>query len=138
MKRWRLTVLTLVLFFSAGVVLSENICQAKTFKSTKNIKTLSAALKAGVPVIVKLGADSCPPCRRMKPILKELAVEQDGKAIFLDIDVYENRPLASQMQVRVIPTIIYYDRRGKMKTKSEGFMNKEELLKAIDTLGLRK
>jgi thiol-disulfide isomerase/thioredoxin len=138
MKKNIFVIITLVAFLFGASLLVCDTCQAKTTKSTKGIRTLDAALKAGVPVIVKLGSESCPPCRRMKPIIKELAVEQDGKAIFLDIDIYENRQLASQMNVRLIPTILYYDKHGKLKTKSEGFMSKEELLKAIKDLGLNK
>ena len=106
--------------------------------STKEIKTLDEALKAGVPVIVKLGTDKCIPCRAMNQIIKELAVEQDGKAVFLSLDVYENRELAGQAGVRVIPTILFYDKRGAPRAKAEGGMSKEELLKAIEELGLNK
>jgi thioredoxin 1 len=106
--------------------------------STKDIKTLDGALKAGVPVIVKLGTDSCAPCRVMNQIIKELAVEQDGKAVFLSLDIYENRELASQAGVRVIPAILFYDKHGAPKAKSEGGMSKEDLLKAIDEMELNK
>lgn len=107
-------------------------------KSTKDIKTLEEALKSGVPVIVKLGSDKCFPCRMMNPVIKELAVEQDGKAVFLSLDVYENRELARLARVRVIPTILFYDKHGKPKAKSEGVMSKEDLLKAINELELNK
>lgn len=107
-------------------------------KSTKDIKELDTALKASVPVIVKLGSDRCLPCRMMNPVMAELAVEQDGKAVFLNLDVYENRELARQAGVRVIPTILFYDKHGKPKAKSEGGMSKEDLLKAINKLELNK
>jgi|GEM_PF-2391687 len=107
-------------------------------KSTKDIKTLDEALKAGVPVVVKLGSDRCYPCRMMKPIIEELAKEQDGKAVFLDLDVYENRDLAEKFNVQLIPTIIFYDYKGKVKGKKIGFMNKEELLETIKELKLNK
>jgi len=107
-------------------------------KTTKDIANLDEALKAGVPVIVKLGSDKCIPCRAMNPIIKELADEQDGKAVFLALDVYQNRELARQAGVRVIPTILFYDKRGKPKAKSEGGMSKEDLLKAINKLELNK
>jgi thioredoxin 1 len=109
-----------------------------SIRSTKQIKDLETALKAGVPVVVKLGSDKCIPCRAMNPIIKELAEEQDGKAVFLSLDVYENRELASQAGVRVIPTILFYDKHGVPKAKSEGGMSKEDLLKAIEKLELNK
>jgi thioredoxin 1 len=107
-------------------------------KTTKDITNLDEALKAGVPVVVKLGSDHCIPCRMMNPVIKELAEEQDGKAVFLGLDVYENRELARQAGIRVIPTILFYDRKGKPKAKSEGGMSKEDLLKAIKELELNK
>jgi len=107
-------------------------------KSTKDIANLDEALKAGVPVIVKLGTDSCAPCRAMNLIIKELAIEQDGKAVFLSLDIYKNRELAKEAGIRVIPAVLYYDRKGKPKAKSEGGMSKEQLLKAIEDLELNK
>lgn len=110
--------------------------EKKTAVSTKNIKTLEEALKAGLPVVVKLGSDRCYPCRMMNPTMKELAVEQDGKAVFLNLDVYENRDLAKQVGVMVIPTILFFDKHGKQKGKTEGGMSKEDLLKTIKKLEL--
>lgn len=119
-----------------------NVATTKRFvvkkKSTKDITTLEEALKAGVPVVVKLGSDWCYPCRMMKPIIKELAVEQDGKAIFLDLDVYKHKEMAKAFEVRVIPTIIFYNKHGEPRAKKEGFMSKEQLLKAIEDLELNK
>lgn len=108
----------------------------KAAVNTQN--ALDKALRSGLPVVVKLGSDTCIPCRNMEPIIKELAVEQKGTAIFLSLNVYENRELARQAGVRVIPTILFYDKRGKPKAKREGGMSKEELLKAIKELELNK
>jgi thioredoxin 1 len=107
-------------------------------KSTKNIMDLDLALKANVPVVLKLGADSCPPCRAMKPIMKDLAIEQDGKIIFLDLDIYKHRELAKQFSVRLIPTIVFFDSKGQVISKAEGAMNKQQLLKAVADLKLKK
>lgn len=97
---------------------------------------LGAALKSGLPVIVKLGADWCPPCREMKPVLKELARELKGKAIILDLDINEHRALARKLKVKLIPTTIFYDRYGKDKAVRTGFMDRKELLKTINELKL--
>ncbi len=107
-------------------------------KSTKDIKDLNVALKAGVPVVLKLGADWCPPCRKMKPILAALSVEQDGKIIFLahDIDAYKD--IVNSFKIRLIPAIIFYNKYGKPVKMLEGFMPREELLKKVDELKLNK
>jgi thiol-disulfide isomerase/thioredoxin len=74
----------------------------------------------------------------MNPVMAELAVEQDGTAVFLNLDIYENRELAKEAGVMLIPTILFYDKHGKPKAKSEGGMSKEDLLKAINELELNK
>ena len=107
-------------------------------KHTKDIKDLKAAFKSGVPVVVKLGADWCPPCQKMKPIIEALSKEQDGKAVFLDINIEKDREIARKYKVRLIPTILFYDKRGNLKLRTEGFMSKEELLNKIKELKLNK
>ncbi len=102
------------------------------------ISFLDDALKTGLPVVLKLGSDKCRPCLAMNPVMKELAKEQDGKTVFLALDVYQNRDLANKYGVRLIPTIIFFDKHGRLKAKREGFMNKMQLLKAVDDLGLNK
>jgi len=105
-------------------------------KTTRDIASLDEALKTGLPVILKLGSDHCIPCRMMNPIIKELAAEQDGKAVFLALDVYQNRDLANKYGVRLIPTVVFFDKHGQPKAKKEGFMDKTELLKAVADLDL--
>jgi len=105
---------------------------------TKEIKDLKTALKTKLPVVVKIGSDSCYPCRMMKPILKELKKEQAGKIVFLDLDIYENRELAKKYRVTLIPTVLFFDKHGEKKAQTEGFMNKADLLKMVKELELNK
>lgn len=124
---------------SAAVKKPAKVATAKRMaKTTKDIANLDDALKTGLPVILKLGSDKCRPCIAMNPIIKELAAEQDGKAVFFALDVYQNRELANKYGVRLIPTVIFFDKHGKPKAKREGFMDKMQLLKAVDDLELNK
>jgi thioredoxin 1 len=107
-------------------------------KTAREIASLDEALKTGLPVILKLGSDKCRPCLAMEPIIKELAAEQDGQAVFLALDVYQNRDLANKYGVRLIPTVVFFDKHGRPKAKKEGFMDKTELLKAVADLELNK
>ena len=102
------------------------------------LSAIAAKQPVKMPKIIKIGSDSCYPCRMMNPIMKELAVEQEGKAVFMNLDIYKNRELASKYGVRVIPTIIFLDKHGKLKAKTEGFMSKEQILKMINKLELKK
>lgn len=110
----------------------------KAIKNTRDVSSLEEALKLKVPVVLKIGSDKCFPCRRMNPIMKELAVEQNGQTVFLSIDVYKNLDLAKKIGVRLIPTIVLFDKNGQLKAKYEGALGKEEILKIIKDLGLNK
>ena len=122
-----------VSLFLFGAFLNAGVCAP----SGTEPATLPAALKSGLPVILKLGAGWCSPCKRLAPIIKELQSERKGKEVYLDLDVYKNKDLASKYEVKLIPTIVFFDKHGKLKGKTEGFMDKMQLLKAVDELGLR-
>jgi thioredoxin 1 len=125
------------IFITVAIALLSMTCIAAV-KHTKDIKDIKSAFKSGVPVVVKLGTDWCPPCQKMKPILEALSKEQDGKAIFLVINIDKDRELAGKYKVRLIPTILFFDKRGSLKLRTEGFMSKEELLNKIKELKLNK
>jgi thioredoxin 1 len=71
------------------------------------------ALTSGKPVLVDFGANSCLPCRQIRPILKEIGQEYTGKAQVLVLDVYKNKEIAGEYRVQVIPTLIFFDKSGK-------------------------
>jgi len=69
-------------------------------------------------------------------VIEELAKEEKGKIIFLDLKIDDNRDLAKQYKINLIPTVLFYDRQGKFKGKEVGYMSKEELLKKVQELKL--
>lgn len=58
------------------------------------------------PAVVDFNATWCGPCRKLAPILKELAAEYSGRVDFYSIDVDENRPLAIAFGVQSIPMLL--------------------------------
>ncbi|MFH1387666.1 MAG: thioredoxin family protein [bacterium] len=105
-----------------------------------NLKELSleSALKSRLPVIVKLGADWCPPCKEMKPILNELAEELKKKVIVLDLDIGKNEELAREFKITLIPTTIFYDKKGEPIFVKTGFINKDQIIEKLKELGMTK
>ena len=98
---------------------------------------ITQALASGKPTIVDLGARSCSPCKQMAPILESLAGEYRGRANVLFVDVYDDRDAGSRFKVRMIPTQIFFNQQGKEVKRHLGFMGKEEILKELQSAGLK-
>ncbi len=94
------------------------------------------ALLSGKPVLVDFGANSCIPCRQMRPILKEVGKEYAGKASVLVIDVYKYQSLAGEYKVRLIPTLIFFDSKGREVFRHMGALEKQKIVEKLKEIGV--
>ena len=88
----------------------------------------------GMVTMVDLGANYCVPCRLMEPILKEAEREYKGRAAVVFVDVTKYESLALRLGIRVIPTQIFYDKKGKEVARHTGFMDKKALAAQLNKL----
>lgn len=65
-------------------------------------------LQSSVPVILEFGAEWCQPCKRLEPILEQLAQRWGAKVRFARIDVDESADIAMRYQVMGVPTLILF------------------------------
>jgi len=96
---------------------------------------LKKALTSGKPVLVDFGANSCVPCRQMRPVLKEVGKEYSEKAKVLVIDVYKNQNLAQDYKVFMLPTLVFFDSKGKEAFRNVGMMEKEKIVGKLKEIG---
>lgn len=85
------------------------------------------------PVVLDFWATWCGPCKKVAPLIEELAAEYEGKAIIGKVNVEDEDDLASQFGIRNIPTILYI-KNGQVVDKQVGACPKSELedkLKAL-------
>ena len=80
-------------------------------------------LKSETPVLVDFWAEWCGPCRRVAPVLDELAGEMDGKVRIAKLNVDENQKIAMDFMVQSIPTFILF-KGGKMADRLMGAVPK--------------
>lgn len=96
----------------------------------------AAAIGAGLPTLLELGADRCIPCQQMKPIIDFLKTTYEGQLYVDFIDVWKNPEAGKQYGVRVIPLQIFFDAEGKELFRHEGFFSKENILAKWTQLGV--
>jgi thioredoxin 1 len=82
------------------------------------------------PVLIDFFATWCGPCKMLGPILKEVKDSLGDRISIIKIDVDKNQQIASQYQVRGVPTMILFQ-NGKQLWRQSGVLNKEEIIKII-------
>jgi thioredoxin 1 len=75
-------------------------------------------------VLVDFGAKWCPPCKKLTPILAEIAQENASKLRLLTLDVDENETLAKAKNVTALPVLMLF-KNGKLVWQQEGFAERQ-------------
>ena len=87
-------------------------------------------INSEIPVLVDFFADWCGPCKMLAPILTDVKADLGESVKIVKIDVDKNQPLASQYQVRGVPTLILF-KNGKQLWRQSGVLQKDELVSII-------
>ena len=95
------------------------------------MSNFSEIINQDKPVLVDFFAEWCGPCKMMSPILKEVKDELGEKIAIIKIDVDKNQYLASQYQVRGVPTFVLY-KAGNQVWRQSGMIQKRELISIIN------
>ena len=91
----------------------------------------SVVIKSSIPVLVDFWAPWCGPCRMLAPSLDAAAEQFNGRAVIAKYNVDENSAIATENNIRGIPTVLVY-KNGEVVGQHTGAMGKSELMSFIE------
>jgi thioredoxin 1 len=90
-----------------------------------------------LPAIIDFYATWCPPCKKLSPLLEDLAVKYKGKIVVYKVDVDAEQQLAQSMGISSMPTLLFIPVDGQPQ-QSIGLVPTETLEKMIHEILLVK
>ncbi|MBC8626063.1 MAG: thioredoxin [Alloprevotella sp.] len=98
-----------------------------TIVNTQSFKELAA--QDGL-LVVDFFATWCGPCKKLSPILDEVAEEFAGKANIVKVDIDESEDLAVEFGIRSVPTVLFL-KGGQVVDKFVGAVPKSEIVSKV-------
>jgi thioredoxin 1 len=90
-------------------------------------------LKSEIPVVIDFSATWCGPCKKLEPIIAELAKEYAGKVKITHVDVDQARKTAMRFGIMSVPTVLYM-KGGDVKDTQVGLAGKDKIVQKINAL----
>lgn len=83
--------------------------------------------------VIDFWATWCGPCRRIAPIVEELAGEYAGRVEIGKCDIEECDEIVERFQIMSVPTLLFF-KNGQVVDKLVGAGSKEMIKEKIDAL----
>lgn len=96
-----------------------------------NQEAFDKALGEGKLMMVDFWADWCGPCRMLGPLIEDLAVKYEDKAVVGKVNVDEEQELAIRYGVMSIPTVIFF-KDGEEIDRKVGVMPPDAFIQTLD------
>ncbi|NCB18227.1 MAG: thioredoxin [Bacteroidia bacterium] len=113
--------------------------QAQFLKKVADFKSNPEVWKylGDKPAIIDFWAEWCVYCRRLSPVLEELAKEYEGEIYIYKVNTDVEREIAAAFGIRSLPTLLFVP-IGEDPQVVKGAIPKEDLKNVIDEFLLNK
>jgi thioredoxin 1 len=103
-----------------------------TTKSVTDASFQQEVLQSGKPVLVDFWAEWCAPCKKVSPLLEEIAVELSDRLEIVKLNADENPETVRTYRVMSLPTLTIF-KRGEPVKSVIGARPKGELVRLIES-----
>lgn len=97
---------------------------------------LFGVLHNGKPTFAEFGSSTCAPCKYMRGIIEQLALDYKDRTNVVIIEVYEQRDVASLYRIMTMPTQIIFDSNGVEIKRHIGVWEREQIDTALIDAGI--
>ena len=97
---------------------------------------VTEAAQAGRVTVVELGSTACVGCREMKPVLQALQTQHGHRVQVVDIDILKETAYIGLYQVKLMPTQLFYDAKGKLLGRHQGVIDVAGLAQRLGLDGI--
>ena len=104
-----------------------------TMVTELNESTFDQFVESNKIAIIDCWAPWCGPCRRMGPLIDEVAEELAGKVGVAKLNTDENQGIAVRFQINAIPTLLVF-KDNILVQALVGLRPKESIIEFINTL----
>lgn len=88
-------------------------------------------VQASGPVLVDFSATWCGPCKKLEPVIHEIAGDYDGRLKVVKVDVDKVPGTAAKFQVMSVPTLVLF-RDGQVRDQLTGVVPKRAIAERVD------
>ena len=99
-------------------------------KAQMSVEDLNTTTSSNKIVLVEIGGDWCPPCRKMLPVLETLKQKPAAPFYFLAVDGANDIDVMKSLNAEGLPTFILF-KNGKETWRHEGLVTLEEFNAAL-------
>ena len=92
---------------------------------------LNTAINAHIIVLIDFGAEWCPPCKKMEPVLKNLVANNPNKFTLVKVDGGRDQDILKAYNVTALPVFILF-KNGKQVWRKDGVVEEKEITELLN------
>ena len=96
-----------------------------------NKEKFDELLKGDKPVVCDFYATWCGPCRKLSPVVDEIAQAYEGKVKFVKVNVEESIETAKKYSISGLPSLLIF-KNGEAVERMTGLMPKSTIISNVE------